>query len=88
MNGQGRHCPFLNRCDSRCSPHLSLDRLDHAFHHCCNQYRDCTIYAELLGERRQRRLELSLGPQVLCHDSPNVQITVARRIQRPLAASA
>lgn len=49
------HCPFLNRADSRCSNHFSLDRLGHAFDHCFGSYKTCPTYLELLVERRVRR---------------------------------
>jgi hypothetical protein len=49
------HCPFLNRADSRCSNHFSLDRLNHAFDHCFDRYKSCPTYLELLVERRVRR---------------------------------
>lgn len=54
MADHGQHCPFLNRTETRCSTNFSLDRLGHAFAHCFGQYETCPVYAELLGERRQR----------------------------------
>jgi hypothetical protein len=49
------HCPFLNREDTRCSNHFSLDKLDHAFHHCFGAYSACPTYHEMLSERRYRQ---------------------------------
>jgi DNA-binding GntR family transcriptional regulator len=49
------HCPFLNREDARCANHFSLDRLDHAFHHCFGSYSACPTYHEMLTERRYRQ---------------------------------
>jgi len=55
MSDRVVHCPFLNRADSRCSNHFSLDRLGHAFEHCFDRYKTCPTYLELLVERRVRR---------------------------------
>lgn len=55
MTDQGHHCPFLNRADSRCSRHFSLDSLGHAFDYCFDYYEGCSVYLELLVERRVRR---------------------------------
>jgi hypothetical protein len=55
MSDRGVYCPFLNRADSRCSHHFSLDRLEHAFEHCFGKYQSCPTYLELLVERRVRR---------------------------------
>jgi hypothetical protein len=55
MTEQGHHCPFLNRSDSRCSRHFSLDNLGHAFDYCFDHYDGCSVYRELLAERRIRR---------------------------------
>ena len=54
MSDRVLHCPFLNRTDSRCSNHFSLDRLGHAFQYCFGQYKACPTYLELLVERRVR----------------------------------
>ena len=55
MSERQHHCPFLNRSDVRCSSYFSLDRLQHAFEHCFDDYRACPRYAELLKERQERR---------------------------------
>jgi hypothetical protein len=55
MSNQESHCPFLNRADSRCANHFSLDKLDRAFDHCFGAYQSCPTYAEMLDERRDRR---------------------------------
>jgi hypothetical protein len=55
MTDQGRHCPFLNRADARCSKHFSLDHLGHAFDYCFGYYEGCGVYLQLLAERRVRR---------------------------------
>jgi hypothetical protein len=60
MSDRVLHCPFLNRTDTRCSSHFSLDKLGHAFQHCFGQYKSCPTYIELLVERRVRRAEESI----------------------------
>jgi hypothetical protein len=55
MPDRGRHCPFLNRTDSRCAAHLCLEDLDYAFRYCFDRYKSCPTYLELLVERRVRR---------------------------------
>jgi hypothetical protein len=55
MTDHGRHCPFLNRADARCSKHFSLDHLGHAFDYCFGYYEGCGVYLQLLAERRVRR---------------------------------
>jgi hypothetical protein len=47
-----RHCPFLNRNDARCVRHFSVNRLQHAFDHCFNDYGACPSYQEMLSERK------------------------------------
>ena len=54
---RGQHCPFLNRTDSRCGSHFTLERLEHAFAYCFDRYNACPVYLELLVERRVRRGE-------------------------------
>jgi hypothetical protein len=54
---RGQHCPFLNRTDSRCGSHFTLERLEHAFDYCFDRYTACPVYLELLVERRVRRGE-------------------------------
>jgi hypothetical protein len=49
------HCPFLNRSDARCSKNFSLDRLGEAYEYCFGQFAACTVYRELLVERRIKR---------------------------------
>jgi hypothetical protein len=44
----------LNRADSRCANHFSLDKLDRAFDHCFGAYQSCPTYIEMLNERRHR----------------------------------
>jgi hypothetical protein len=58
MDDQVRHCPFLNREDARCARHLSLGGLDHAYDHCFAAYTTCTVYFDLLVERRVRRTDM------------------------------
>jgi hypothetical protein len=93
MTDQGHHCPFLNRADSRCSRHFSLDSLGHAFDYCFDYYEGCSVYLELLAERRVMRSRV----QQLGHDSDGasgdggtyydnlVQVTVAGRIAQGAA---
>ena len=52
---QAQHCPFLNRADARCSDAFSIEKLDHAFKYCFGRYTYCSVYMELLIERRLRR---------------------------------
>jgi len=65
MPARAIHCPFLNRTDSRCSSHFSLDRLNDAFDQCLGAYQACPVYLELLAERRQRRSEAAMALRVL-----------------------
>jgi hypothetical protein len=55
MSNHESHCPFLNRADSRCANHFSLDKLDRAFDHCFGAYQSCPTYSEMLSERRDRQ---------------------------------
>jgi hypothetical protein len=61
MSQHESHCPFLNREDSRCANHFSLEKLDRAFDHCFGQYQVCPTYQEMLGERRERQLDEHSG---------------------------
>lgn len=96
MSDRVLHCPFLNRADTRCSNHFSLDRLGHAFQHCFNQYKSCPTYLELLVERRVRRssdmmlqplheadgfAESSPGPEPAHVHSPYVQLRISPLIR-------
>lgn len=86
MSDHGHHCPFLNRSDARCSRNFSLDRLNNTYDYCFGQYAACSIYLELLVERRVRRLRDSAirwsVPPRETGDAPIVQITHAgRRIE-------
>jgi hypothetical protein len=47
----GRHCPFTNRQDARCSAHFAVNRLQHAFDFCFGDYGACPSYQQLLSER-------------------------------------
>jgi hypothetical protein len=84
---RGQHCPFLNRTDSRCGSHFTLERLEHAFEYCFDRYNACPVYLELLVERRIRRGELRQDevrvaeegkvPDGASHDrGPLVEITI------------
>jgi hypothetical protein len=55
MSNHEPHCPFLNRADSRCANHFSLDKLDRAFNHCFGSYHSCATYSEMLHERQALR---------------------------------
>jgi hypothetical protein len=55
MPERADHCPFLNRADSRCAEHFTIDGLHHAFEHCFDRYKQCRTYVELLVERRVKR---------------------------------
>ena len=80
------HCPFLNRTDTRCSEHLTIESLGHAFEHCFDVYAACPLYLELLIERRTRgeadvpRLEVKrdLAERMKPNVSGIVQVQVRR----------
>jgi hypothetical protein len=84
-NDHGLHCPFLNRSDGRCSNYFSLERLDHAFGYCFDQYQHCPVYLELLVERRLRRMT-GVARELGRHDGPTplVQVTLGGRHTRPI----
>ena len=75
MSAPAKHCPFLNRADSRCSRHFSLDRLDSAFEHCFGEYKSCAVYGEQLAERCERRMNASLGRDASDAKTPVIQVT-------------
>ncbi len=99
---RGQHCPFLNRTDSRCGTHFTLERLEHAFAYCFDRYTACPVYLELLVERRVRRGEArrlglvreeaqeknseELTPGVNHEDRPLVEITIRSRRFAQIAA--
>jgi hypothetical protein len=56
MPHRGRHCPFLNRDDERCSSNFHVGNLSHTFEHCFDAYTTCPTYLELLLERRVKRV--------------------------------
>ena len=101
MTDQGHHCPFLNRADSRCSRHFSLDSLGHAFDYCFDYYEGCSVYLELLAERRVMRSRAQRGSSGgmqysdgaagdggTYYDDKLIQVTVAGRIAQGAADSA
>jgi hypothetical protein len=89
MSHQGHNCPFLNRSDSRCGGYFSLERMRHAFQHCMDDYHTCPLYAELLVERRLKRVASHEAKVGLKHAAPApVQVTVTRRIQQPMSGAA
>ena len=61
MSDHVHHCPFLNRSDARCSTNFSLEQLDNAYDYCFGEYADCSVYLELLVERRLRRVREAAG---------------------------
>lgn len=61
MADHDHYCPFLNRSDARCSKNFSLDRLNNTYDYCFGQYSACSVYLELLVERRLRRAQESIG---------------------------
>lgn len=83
MAEYGHHCPFLNRSDARCSTHFSLERLDRAFDHCFGRYHECSVYLELLTERRVR--PFAGRQEVGDETSPLVRIGVPRRLRQQAA---
>lgn len=85
MSDPLEQCPFLNRCDDRCSQRFNLGHLDHAFHYCFDQYQACPVYLDLLIERRTHRP--AAAGNVTYAPKPLVQITLPRRhTQSPAAA--
>jgi hypothetical protein len=70
-------CPFVNRSDSRCAEHLTMGGMGYAYDHCFGSFRSCSMYQELMQERRSRALvaapidtavrsaEATAGPQPL-----------------------
>ena len=82
MSDRVVHCPFLNRADTRCSRHFSLDDLEHAFDHCFDRYKTCPTYLELLVERRVRRAGDSIlrtsSPSEPCHASSSNDVVQLR----------
>ena len=67
----GRHCPFLNRNEARCSAHFVVNQLQHAFVHCFGAYDACSSYREMLekrlerkGDREQAVIHLTIGGSV------------------------
>jgi hypothetical protein len=48
-------CPFIERVDHRCSSYFSLERLDHAFDVCFDQYKACPLFRQMMAERRMKR---------------------------------
>lgn len=87
------HCPFLNRTDSRCGQHLTIDSLDHAFDYCFDTYAACPLYLDLLIERRAKgevRPRLKVHQTITERLRPNVsgivQVTVRRVAQAAEAA--
>jgi hypothetical protein len=67
------HCPFLNRCDSRCGQFFRIDKLGHAYRHCFDNYKSCPVYFDLLVERRARRAVASAALP-LNHEPGNDQL--------------
>src|SRR5690242_17755116 len=55
MERPQQQCPFIDRVDHRCSSSFSLERLDHAFDVCFDQYKACPLFRELMAERRLQR---------------------------------
>jgi hypothetical protein len=81
MSERVPHCPFLNRADSRCANHFSLDRLGSAFDHCFGEYKACATYAEMLDERRHRPDSDNIAADSVPHGNfpqPAVYSTVSR----------
>src|SRR4051812_22310047 len=85
----GKHCPFLNRADARCGDAFSIEKLDHAFEHCFGRYTSCTVYMELLIERRVRRAAAAAAGGNEHHsdglEHPLIQVSVNRQVNGRLA---
>jgi hypothetical protein len=67
---QPTQCPFIDRVDHRCSSAFSLERLDHAFEVCFDQFKACPLFKQLMAERRERR---AAGDAVTGHNQPGVE---------------
>lgn len=77
MSERVNHCPFLNRSDTRCSAHFSLDRLGSAFDQCFGTYSTCGVYQEMLAERRDRQGGEAAAPRTEpTHGRPAVYVQV------------
>jgi len=85
---RGQHCPFLNRTDSRCGSHFTLERLEHAFAYCFDRYNACPTYLELLVERRVRRGEAKEAAQNgASHDRQSlVHLTIHAKRESEIAS--
>lgn len=46
-------CPHMDKSDSRCAAHWTLQNIARAFAHCANRYYDCPIYIQLLADRME-----------------------------------
>ena len=44
-------CPNMDKSDSRCAAHWTLQNIVRAFAHCADRYYDCPIYNQLLADR-------------------------------------
>lgn len=56
MAEQGKHCPFLEQDDARCSTHFRLDHIRHAFKYCFGRHSACPLYLQLRVEARVAKL--------------------------------
>lgn len=88
MDEAGCHCPFLNRADERCADRLNLSQLDYAYRYCFDAYKRCSVYVELLAERRIKRLSAAVvkpGHE----DQRFIQLSISHRnAQREVASLA
>lgn len=85
MESNGQHCPFLNRADPRCGEAFNIERLDHAFRYCFGKYTACSVYIDLLVERRVKQSAAMESREP--HDAGNriIQVTVHRSVVEPVA---
>lgn len=44
-------CPFVDKAESRCAGHWTLQNVGRAFQHCADNYEDCPVYLNLIHER-------------------------------------
>src|SRR4051812_41858176 len=73
------HCPFLNRSDPRCTESsFKLHRLSHALGFCFDRYQACSVYRELLSERRARHARNARNT-----GNPNVFVQLTLSAQQP-----
>ena len=80
-NPHARHCPFVNRTDTRCGSHFGLDGMAYVLDHCFGSYEACPVYKQMYDERLTRRAVAAEHHA----DLQFVQISFPDRYQKPAA---